>query len=258
MKKLVTTVLLGTIALTSTANAQWGTVKGKFTFDGTAPAQSAIKVTKDVQFCGKQDLKEEELVVNSENGGIANVVIYLYEKRGAKPPKVHPDYKASDNDKVTLDNKGCRFEPHITLLRTSQTLVIGNVDAVPHNASLTLLKNQPQNNIIPANNSIDVSLPKAETLPALVRCDVHPWMSGRLVVKDHPYMAVTDADGNFEIANMPTGKHTLQLWHEKAGYIDEAKVGGKTTSIKRGRLDITVKDGENDLGEFKLGSKVFK
>ena len=70
-------------------------------------------------------------------------------------------------------------------------------------------------------------------------------------------MAVTDKDGNFEIKNLPVGKHTLQFYHEKCGRVSEAKQGGKTVKIKRGRLELTVKKGENDLGEYKLKS-VFK
>ena len=78
------------------AQAQWGTLKGRFVFDGTPPAAKAVTVTKDAAFCGKHDLKDESLVVNEENKGIANVVLTLYLSRGQKAPTPHPDYAKTD------------------------------------------------------------------------------------------------------------------------------------------------------------------
>ena len=149
MKNFLLSLLLASTCAVATNAADWGTVKGKFTYDGDVPKSDNIQVTKDVQFCGKHDLKVEELIVNPKNKGIANVVVYLYQKRNAKPPKIHPDYEETEKGDVVLDNENCRFEPHIALVRTSQTLIIGNKDPIAHNASLAMLANPPSNNIIP-------------------------------------------------------------------------------------------------------------
>ncbi len=258
MKNFLLSLLLASTCAVATNAADWGTVKGKFTYDGTAPKQLPIANIK-APFCAKQAPVVEELIVNPDNNGIANVVVYLYLKRGAKPPKAHPDYAATAKDEVLLDNKNCRFEPHILLLRTSQTLLIKNSDPEAHNAAIntTARKNPAQNNVIPVGQTAKATFKEPESVPATINCSVHPFMNARMVLKDHPYMAITDKDGNFEIKNMPVGKHTLQFWHEKCGYVKEAKKGGKKVTIKRGRLELTVKKGENDLGEYKL-STVFK
>lgn len=257
MKRLLTLAILLT-AISNHAFADgWGHVKGKFTYDGTAPKAAPLIITKDAQVCGVGKSFSRELVVNPDNNGIENVVVYLYLKRG-KTVDVHPSYEETAAKEVVLDNSKCRFEPHILLLRTSQTLVLGNEDAVAHNAKIDSIKNPPANNLIPANSSIKHKFNKAEILPVTVSCSVHPWMNARAVVKDHPYMASSDADGSFEIKNLPAGKHTLQLWHEKSGYVSEAKQDGKSVKWKRGRVEVEVKDGQAvDLGEIKL-SKVFK
>ena len=50
-----------------------------------------------------------------------------------------------------------------------------------------------------------------------IQCDVHPWMSAYLYPVKNPYFAITEADGSFEITDVPPGKHLLRLWHETLG-----------------------------------------
>ena len=49
------------------------------------------------------------------------------------------------------------------------------------------------------------------------KCDVHPWMTGWVLVTDNPYHAVTGDDGSFNIKDVPPGKYTVEAWHEKYG-----------------------------------------
>ena len=81
------------ILVGSAGAAEWGSLKGKFVVDGEAGPSAAINVNKDVEFCGKHDLVDETVVVG-DDGGLANVVVYIYTKRG-KSLDVHPDYAAS-------------------------------------------------------------------------------------------------------------------------------------------------------------------
>ena len=83
-------------------------------------------------------------------------------------------------------------------------------------------------------------------------------MTGWLVVKDNPYMAASDENGELVIENLPVGKWTFQLWQEKAGYVAKAKQNGKSVSWRRGRMEVEIKPGENDLGEIKLAPSLFK
>jgi hypothetical protein len=246
------------LLFTGSARADWGTLTGQFILDGSAPSPSPVVVTKDQEVCGKHDLVDESLVVNPDNKGIANVVLYLYLSRGKKEPKPHPDYAKTSDAEVRLDNKDCRYEPHVQLLRTSQTLVVGNLDPVGHNTKVDTVKNVPINPIIPANGEIKQQFPKEERLPSKVSCSIHPWMNAILVIKDTPYMAVTDENGKFAIENLPEGEWEFQVWHEKAGYIDGVTVDGKKTKWSKGRFEHKVKAGENDLGEIKVPMAAFK
>ncbi|MFV2068899.1 MAG: hypothetical protein ACC645_18185, partial [Pirellulales bacterium] len=224
-----TALVLGLLLSTATAvAAEWGTLKGKFIYDGKPPVQKKLNVTKDAKICSEHQPMDESLVVSKE-GGLANVVVYIRVKRGKKL-KVHPDLKDSGSEPVQLDNLHCRFDPHIALLQTGQKLILKNSDPVGHNTNVFCFKNQPFNLLIPAGQSQEITtLTKGEPRPAGVACNIHPWMSGYLVVRDDPYMAVSAKDGSFEIKNIPAGEHEFQFWQDK-GYLRNVSFkGGKTS-----------------------------
>ncbi len=240
------------------ASAQWGTLTGTFVYDGDPPSPAPIVITKDQTVCGKHDLVDEGLVIGSGNKGIANVVVYLYLGRGDKAPKIHPSYESTADAEVRLDNHNCRYEPHVVLLRTSQTLVVGNQDPIGHNTKIDAVKNVPINPIIPAMSEIKQRFPKEERLPIKASCSIHPWMNGIVVIKDLPYMAVTDETGKFTIENIPVGEWEFQVWQESAGYVDSVKVNGKKTKWSKGRVKVKIKEGENDLGVVAVPASAFK
>ncbi len=250
------TLLFATVAALAVSAVhadEWGTIKGKFVFGGAAPAATELKADKDVEVCGKHKLLAEELVVSADKG-IATVVVFVRDKG----VKVHPDL-AAPGDKVVLDNKDCRFEPHVAVVRTGQTLVIKNSDTVGHNSNVATIKNSPSNNLIPAGGEATVTFASEEAIPAQVTCNIHPWMKSWLVVRPNPYATVSKADGSFEIKNVPAGGEIeLQIWHEKAGYVGEVTVGGKAEKIAKGRKKVKVAAGDNDLGEMVLDANLFK
>jgi plastocyanin len=232
---------------------EWGTLKGRFTFGGDVPTASELKADKDVEVCGKHKLLSEEMVVGADKG-VANVVVFVRDKS----VKVHPDLAATKNEKVVLDNKDCRFQPHVAFVQTGQTLVLKNSDTVGHNSNVATIKNPPSNSLIPAGGESTVTFSNDEAIPAQVTCNIHPWMKSWLVVRPNPYAAVSKADGSFEIKNVPAGGELeLQLWHEKAGYIGEVTIGGKAEKIAKGRKKVKVAAGDNDLGEMVLNASLF-
>lgn len=254
----ITFVLL--LATTSIATAQAGkfaTIKGQFLYgeDGVAlPNQAKIQPTKDQEVCGKVQLFEEKLVVNKENRGIANIVIWAYKPKKAA---LHPSYAKSAKDTIKMDNIGCRFEPNTVAVRVGQTLEVGNLDPVGHNSMISFIKNKGVNPLIPANQKVQFGpkeIKKAEIVPSKVSCSIHPWMQGYVIVQDHPYMAVTDKDGKFEIKNMPVGKYTLKVWNGK--YIQDVKVDGKKAKWSKGKYVLNLKKDEEH--KYTVDPKNFK
>jgi hypothetical protein len=197
---------------------------------------------------------DESLVVG-DKGGLANVVIWV---RGPKDVKVHPDYAKTAKDKVTLDNQHCRFQPHVTTMRTSQPLEVKNSDPFAHNTNIAGVANSLPNQVIPANSSDTKAVALPENLPVGVTCNIHGWMKGWLLVRSDPYFAVSDKDGNFEIKNLPAGTELeFQVYQEKTGYVQKAKIDGKDAGWVRGRFKMKIKPGDNDLGEVKLDPTQF-
>jgi hypothetical protein len=221
--------LLGAV---SSAEAQWGSVSGKVVLDGDVPTlKPRVKMgdaaAKDAAVCAAQEVPNEDLVVDPSTKAIANVVVYLKKA----PAKIHPQLAKPAAMAVTYDQKGCRFIPHIAVVQTSQTVNVVSSDAVAHNTRGNPLKNQGFNFIVAPNDKTGIQVPvkQAERLPVQIGCDIHPWMRGYWLVIDHPYGAVTGADGTFSIKDLPAGEHEFVVWQEAAGYLEKS-------------LKITVKD----------------
>ena len=246
------------LAITVSADvkaAGWGSLKGRFVVDGQAAAPAPLNVSVE-PFCVQHKPVDESVVIG-DDGGLANVVVYLRAGRGDKV-EVHPDYAATATSPVTLDNHFCSFHPHVTLVRVGQPLVIKNSDPVGHNTKTSLKKNANFNQTIPAGSEIPFTLTRAEALPLPVNCSIHPFMEGQLLVLDHPYMAASGEDGTFEIKNIPAGEHEFQFWHEAPGYLKRLKFQGGATSAQ-GRAKLKIADGETlDLGEIKVPTAALK
>jgi len=248
------------LALTTSMSsaADWGALKGRFVLDGPLPEQPKLQINKDVEFCGKHEPRSEKLIVHREDRGIANVVIWLDVKPGQKVA-IHPSYEQFSTATVKLANKGCRFDPHICVMRTGQMLLIENPDQVDHNTAAGLDKNDPFNALTAAGQSSERPRFKlAERLPAQVQCSIHPWMTGWLVVKDHPYVAVTDEHGRFELKNLPVGEHTFVVWQEMPGPVLAVTRGGQAEEWNRGKVTLRVSAGETDFGEVRLSANALK
>lgn len=250
---LLSLVAVGAVIATASAD-EWGTLKGTFVLGGDMTPPAALKVDKDVEICGKHKLVAEELVVG-EGKGVANVVVFVRDKKVKVKPELEAAAKASS---PVLDNLNCRFEPHVIFVQAGQELVIKNSDSVGHNSNIATVKNAPSNNLIPAGGETKAKFTTDEAVPAQVTCNIHPWMKGWIVVRDNPYAAISKADGSFEIADLPATEIELQFWHEKAGYIGEMTIDNKKETVKKGRVKKTIKAGDNDLGQIVLDAGLFK
>ena len=226
----------------ATQFAGWADLSGTIKLVGTAPTPARLTADKDTEVCGKHPLVDESVTVGP-GGGLQNVVVFLRTK---KPP-VHPDYEATAASEVVLDNKNCRFEPHVAVKRSTQPLVIKNSDPVGHNTKADAISNAPFNVLIPAGNSSQQAMTAEEALPVKVGCSIHPWMGGWVVVRSDPYAAASNSDGAFELKNVPAGKEVeFQLWQEKKGGLSGVKVTGSdgkpVTVDAKGRFKLKLED----------------
>ncbi len=207
---LITTVVM---VFAVTAQGQYkpgtvsggGTISGMVLYTGTSPTLKAIKIEKDKKVCALHEKFKEELVVGGK-GGLKNVVVYIESIKTGKAWEA----------KYTLDQNGCRFDPHVMIVGAGEKLSILNSDKILHNLHTYSTINKSINKAQPRfKKRISAKFAKAEFIK--LRCDVHAWMSGWIVSAANPYYVVTDDGGNFSISDVPAGTYTLKYWHETLG-----------------------------------------
>ena len=187
-----------------------GTVSGVINFTGTAPDPEPILMDAE-PICQEQypDGVFTETVIVNDNGTLQNV--FLYVKEGL------PD-QAWDvpSDAVLLDQKGCRYIPHVLGVQAGQDIVIRNSDGILHNIHPMPTDNRPFNLGQPVEMDTTRQFSTSEIMIP-VECDIHNWMAGYVGVVDHPFFAVSGDNGSFEISGLPAGDYVIEAWHELYG-----------------------------------------
>lgn len=205
-----------------------GTISGTVKFKGTAPAPKKLDVGKDKEVCAKSPKTDQSLVVN--NGNLVNAVVTITDIQKGKKIELK---------KVTLDQNGCEYHPHVLAFPAGTTVEILNPDGILHNVHSYSKVNSPFNQAQPKfKKTLDVKIDKPEAVE--VKCDVHGWMHGWLVATETPYFAVTDGSGSFKLTDVPAGSYTVEVWHEKLG---------KSTQ------KVTVKAKEDAKVNFEIAGK---
>lgn len=230
------------IALSCASNSwgQWGNLKGKFVYEGMMPAPRPILAA-----AAPPGLVDESLVVNPL-GGVANILVYCRTKGIA----VNPVLQQAQAPSINLDIKNSRFEPRILPLVVTQSLVIQNGDLVNYGPNCSPIGDSAFNSLVAPGKRFTVQLHKSQAIPQPVACNAHPWMKAYILPRDNPHFAVSKPDGSFELKDLPVGVLEFQAWQEKAGYLE-------APGWAKGRFQLTIKPGDNDLGTIKLSPKVF-
>ncbi len=193
-----------------------GTLKGKVSFDGTAPAPRTIPIQGNPEcaaFHPDGKISSEELVVNE--GGLQNVFVYI--KEGLEGRHFDPP-----TDPVTIRNQKCAYVPHVSGVQVGQPVVLLNEDPTLHNIHSYSKTMKPWNLGLPFQGMKQVKKFESAEVMVTLKCDVHPWMIGYVGVLPHPYFAVTNSKGEFEIKNLPPGNYVVEAWHEKLGAQSQA------------------------------------
>jgi hypothetical protein len=256
----------------------WATLKGRVTFEGTPPAvkdvdlvDAAGKPNANADYCKKGDIRNPLWMIDATKG-VKNVVVWI------KPPagkffEIPADQQKPEQAVVKVDQPFCAFEPHVSILfpsfydaaskkqkSTGQTFEVVNSATITHNTNWTPTNsaiNTGNNKMLPpkAEEKIDFKAsredrPSGEDLISL-KCNIHPWMTGYVWAFDHPYAAVTKADGSYEIKNVPAGAELdVVAWHEPDMYVLPEGKGSK-----QGQKLEALKDKETKELIFKISAQ---
>jgi plastocyanin len=200
-----------------------GSITGMVRFEGTAPAAQPITMDSD-PYCEKQPPNTTETVVVGEGSALQNVFVYVKDGLGdrAFPVPTTP---------VVLDQKGCRYTPHVLGIQVGQTLEILSSDNTLHNVHALPQQNREFNMAHQLAGIKHTHVFTAKEVMVPFKCDVHKWMNAYLGVLDHPFYAVTSGNGRFELKGLPPGTYTVEAWHEKLGTQTQVvTIGDKQTS----------------------------
>ena len=208
-----------------------GNISGSVTFEGTPPAMATIDMSDEADCAATYDSPPmEQTVIVNDNGTLANVFVYVME---GLEDMTFP----TPEDKVVVDQNGCRYAPHVVGVQTNQTLAFKNSDGLLHNVKATPTANRGFNISQPMNMESDREFSMAEVMIP-IECSVHGWMKAYLGVVDHPYFAVSNMTGAFSINTLPPGDYLLGAWHERYGTLT---------------ADVTVATGETAEVTFAFG-----
>lgn len=184
-----------------------GTISGVVSLKGQPPKMKPLDMTADPG-CPTGPQPAEVVVANA--GKLANVFVYV--KEGLPQGNF-----AVPSEPVVLDQKGCRYNPHVLGIMAGQPLKITNTDTADHNIHDMPSKNQPFNESqMPTDKPVTKKFANPEMMIP-VQCNQHPWMRAYINVMNNPYFAVSAPDGSFEIKNLPPGEYTIAAVHEKFG-----------------------------------------
>ena len=209
MKKSLLLLVLG---LYATAQIHAGDITGTIAFKGASPAEKEITPIKDDPNCAPlypNSLPKTKFYAVGANGELADVIVSLKGVAGKST--------GASAAPATLDQKGALYVPQILAIQTGQKLIVKNSDPLVHNVHTEPAANPESNQVQMAGGAdLTYTFDKPEMFLKF-QCDVHPWMFAWVTVFDHPYFAVSGADGKFTIKNVPAGKYTLEATHRKLG-----------------------------------------
>ena len=193
--------------------ANGATVAGIVRFDGVAPMAEKIDMTQDpgCAFASPDPNFSQAYLIS--DGKVENVYVYVKEaSNGVTQAKFSPPVQAA-----VLDQRGCRYTPHVMAVMAGQNVRIENNDMTMHNVHPNPEKNRIWNvSQQPKGEAIEQMFAAAEVMIP-VKCNQHPWMKMFLNVSAHPYFAITGKDGQFEIRGLPAGEYTIAAVHERMG-----------------------------------------
>jgi len=185
------------------------TITGRIKFDGKPPTARVIRMDSD-SLCMPEGPNTSEVIVVGPDNGLQNVFVYVKDGLG---DRTFPAPKTP----VVLDQKGCKYSPHVFGAQVGQPVTVLNSGSTLHNVH-AVPKANTEFNFGQSKKGMETTraFDKPEVMVPF-RCDVHGWMNAYAGIVAHPFFAVSKPDGSFEIKGLPAGTYTIEAWHERLG-----------------------------------------
>lgn len=222
---------LGSLPYEPKAVSSSASVSGTITLDG-APRNDIDTVTRDQRTCGTS----VPGAVTTTGNDLSNAVVWIADIKTGKPLPIEKRTELSSTD--------CQLDPRVQAVVKGTTVNVFNDDKLLHRLvfiragthdTLTQMPFFNTGQVVPSER-----LAKEAGIVE-VRCTIHPWTHGYVLVFDHPYFAVTDTDGTFRIDSLPPGSYRLMVWHEGMDQAVERKL--TVTANGDQKVDVAVKIG---------------
>ncbi len=206
-----------------------GTLEGFVRLAGNAlPRPTRIENTTDPKICGRHQTLED-LLVSPKTHGIQNVIVALNDV---------PAFNSLANraNRLVLDNRECKFVPHVSVLTVGGTIEAMNSDPTLHNVHFY--------GALTANIALPLKGVKATRKVnkpgmVIVKCDIHGWMQAFIRVDSHPFHTVTDNNGYFSIPDIPDGTYNVEIWHVSLGQLQKT-IHIKSTKTERIEVEYSL------------------
>jgi plastocyanin len=199
-------------------------VSGRITAGEGVEAPERVEVAIDAWVCAKDGKTVDPSLQIGAERGLANVIVTLLVP-DAPPPTAEGEH--------LIDQQGCVFEPHVSIVTPGQTVKVRNSDKVLHTFRTITQHNRSVNKAQVAGKEDTFVFAEPEIIRAA--CDVHWWMSAVIAVAPNAFTVASAADGRFSIPAVPPGAYTVLLWHEKLGERTESvtvsEAGGELTVL---------------------------
>ncbi len=221
MRLFIWLVLSLALVATVPSPARGGSIEGTVRLKGPVPPAKKVPVTIDQYICGKE-MDADDLVLSSQNG-IQYAVVWL-----ENPPAT--ERAAAPATPTAVDQKECVFIPRVVVVPAGGSVDFLNSDRLLHNLHSVSTANPSFNRAQPKGRTIPVAFAQPEIVR--IDCDLHSWMRGWVVVADHPFYAVSDAEGHFTLAGVPPGRYRLKVWQERLGTVSREIVVGEQPSTR--------------------------
>ncbi len=206
----------------TTTPSETGSLEYLAKFMGDQPERSRNDASGNPE-CGVDTVLGQEIVV-TDNQSLRDAILAVQEG---------PSGLENPAEEVVIDQKNCKYQPHVTTAKVGQTVEITDSDPQMHNVRASRNGEQLFNESTFEGDRLEKSFDQ----PGYVKleCDIHPWMESWVYVTEHGQAAVTGDDGKAKLNDLPTGDYTLEVWHE------EFENRSHSTTVKKDKT-ISLKD----------------